>query len=323
MTSDRPDEIATAGAPPASLRYYRAYGLTIAADLPLAELQPAPAATPDVSFTRADIDRPLPSRPGDRISEFGENEIYFGWAGIARFLMTGRSVIQYMPDAGFDPMLLSVALLGPLLGLVLEGRGLLLLHGSGLVVDGRAALFLGDKGAGKSTIAAAFMAQGYRMLADDILAIDCSGPRPFILAGYPAIKLSPEAAETLAPPVHGEIATDATLLDKRRLRVDDRYSDVGVEVGAIYLLERGDTLRSSPRGPQDGLMALMRFSYATRFGDQIIRGAAAARHLRQCAALANGVPTRVLQVPSALSALPDAVRHVAAELAATPAEDAA
>lgn len=299
--------------PTDGLLHYRAYGLTIASDVPLVELQPVPPAAADLTFTQADIDRPMPVEPGARISAFTDDEIYFGWNGIGRFLMTRRRTIRYMPAPGLDAQLLSMALLGPLLGLVLEGRGLLVLHGSGLVVDGRAALFLGDKGAGKSTTAAAFIAAGHRVLADDLLAVDVTGDRPRILGGYPAMKLSPEAADILAPPIHRDIPIDFPGIDKRRVRIDDCFSGEGVEIGAVYLLERGDPLQSIARTPQEGLVGLIRFSYATRFGDAVIRGAAAAAHFRQCAQVASVVPTRTLRVPDDLARLPAAVRFVEAE----------
>ncbi len=51
-------------------------------------------------------------------------------------------------------------------------RGLEVLHASGVVVDGRALLFAGAPGAGKSSLAAAFLYRGAVLLSDDTVALE-------------------------------------------------------------------------------------------------------------------------------------------------------
>jgi len=66
------------------------------------------------------------------------------------------------------------------------------LHGNALERDGQAIVCLGHSGAGKSTLAYALMQQGWRLLADDLVAITPDGQ---VLPGIPRIKLWHDAAK--------------------------------------------------------------------------------------------------------------------------------
>jgi hypothetical protein len=61
------------------------------------------------------------------------------------------------------------------LPLAATAAGIEVLHASGVVVDGRALLFAGDPGAGKSSLAAAFLRAGDELLSDDAVAIEQAG----------------------------------------------------------------------------------------------------------------------------------------------------
>jgi hypothetical protein len=81
------------------------------------------------------------------------------------------------------------------MSLWLERRGTPALHGSAVVVDGRAIAFLSHKGGGKSTLASAFLQNGYPLLTDDVLAVERSDEVYFGCAGYPEVRLWPTEAE--------------------------------------------------------------------------------------------------------------------------------
>ena len=78
------------------------------------------------------------------------------------------------------------------MGALLIQRGMLVLHGNALERDGQAIVCLGHSGAGKSTLAYALMQQGWRLLADDLVAITPDGQ---VLPGIPRIKLWHDAAK--------------------------------------------------------------------------------------------------------------------------------
>ena len=177
---------------------YRAYGLSIRSDLPLPELDPDAAEQPDLTIRLGKAGLPLPQASSDTVYEFGEDRQYVAWPGVAAFLIRGTSTIDIEPAPGVSEPLLNLPLLGPIMALLLHLRGLLVLHASAVDLGGRGAVFLGNKGAGKSTTVAAFIARGHRLLADDVLAVDFpAAAEPCIVPGFPQLKLVNDAASRL------------------------------------------------------------------------------------------------------------------------------
>ena len=127
-------------------------------------------------------------------------------------------------------------LLGSIFGTVLIQRDYLVLHGSALAKDDKAILFLGDSGQGKSTIAYSLLEQGWKLLADDLIAIDQNN---FVLPGMPRIKLW---NETLA-----EFNLDKNKFSRVRNNVDKyelkstflNIQESKVEINKILVLKKG------------------------------------------------------------------------------------
>ncbi len=77
-------------------------------------------------------------------------------------------------------------LLGSPLGALLIQKNYLVMHGNALTKDNKAIICLGKSGQGKSTIAYILMKKGWKLLSDDIVAINEKG---YVLPGIPRIKL--------------------------------------------------------------------------------------------------------------------------------------
>ena len=88
-------------------------------------------------------------------------------------------------------------LLGPILGFVLRLRGVTCIHASAISFEDRVIVFVGPKGAGKSTIAAAFAGRGYPVVTDDIVALLPSGGTLLATPGYPRLRLWPASLDAL------------------------------------------------------------------------------------------------------------------------------
>jgi hypothetical protein len=213
---------------------------------------------------------------------------------------------------GCDPGALRMQLLGPVAGLVLNQRGYPCLHASAVVTDHGAVAFLGWPGDGKSTMVAMHLANGARLLGDDVLPIELHNGEAFARSGLPLVKLWPAS-------VRGALAIDRELPhvtgqhDKRLLVLDEATSATSAptRLSALYVLRRYDpthagskTVTSSPLAPRAALTTLLTHTYRREY----LRTEEVARLLPVYARLASTVPVRVLQYPSGFE-FQDAVRE--------------
>ncbi len=116
-------------------------------------------------------------------------------------------------------------------------RGMEVFHASGVVLEGRALLFAGPPGAGKSSLAAAFVRAGAQLLSDDAVALRLSGDSLTAHAGSMVLQLRAEEDQTLSS---GErLALGAALAsstDKRRYSTEEVPEPA--PLGGLFLLER-------------------------------------------------------------------------------------
>lgn len=215
---------------------YAAFGLTIDSEVPLP--LPAGAGAADVWVRRG----------------AGEGFRFGGLAASAREIWVD----------GADERLV----LGAGLGIVLHERGFLVLHATTVTRDGEAVAFLGEPGAGKSSLGAAFLSQGWELVSDDVTAVDDEG---LVRPGYPRMKLSRDAAEAFGfkpgPRVHPE--------------VEKHWVEVGSFAPGPAALRRALVLAPAP----NALMALVRHSYCPA----LLGGDAQARHFAQCGRLVERI----------------------------------
>ena len=297
-------------------RYYRAYGLTVASDVALPELEPAEPAAADILIAIGTIDMPKPSPEAATIFRFEPDRQYLAWHAVGAFLISDFSRIDIEPAPGVDDALLAFPLLGPVMALLLHRRGMLVLHASAIAVAGRGAIFMGDKGAGKSTTASALIRAGHDLLTDDVVALDLAKPdAPMIVPGFPQIKLAADAAAAISlgraevrPQVHPAI-------EKMQHRLHDAFSGATVPAIRIYVLERGQRAAVTALAGIAALPAIIKFSYVTRFGRAALTGDFAALHFRQCSAIANHVGVFRLEVPTGLDRIDEAVQLIETDLA--------
>jgi hypothetical protein len=116
-------------------------------------------------------------------------------------------------------------------------RGLEVLHASGVVLDGRAVLLTGSPGAGKSSLAAALVRAGGRLLSDDAVALALTDGALIAHAGSVALQLRTAEHERLS-------AEDRAVLGRPAGSIDGKYRYVSAgapapaPLGGVFLLER-------------------------------------------------------------------------------------
>ena len=298
-------------------RFYRAYGLTIASEVLLPELEPTAPAAADVVIAVGTIDLPKPSPEAATDFRFERDRQYLAWDAVGAFLSTDGRRIDIEPAPGVDDALIAFPLLGPVLALLLHRRGLLVLHASAIAVAGRSAIFMGDKGAGKSTTASAMIRAGHDLLTDDVVALDLTHPsQPMIVPGFPQIKLAADAAAAISFR-NAEVRPQAhPAIDKMQHRLNGAFSRGRVPASRIYILVRGEKADITPLPGIAALPAIIKFSYVTRFGRAALPDDFAATHLRQCSGIANRVGVCRLEVPTGLERIDEAVALIERDLAA-------
>ena len=293
--------------------HYVAYGMGVSSPLPMPELNPA-QIRPDIVIRFGAVDRSCLESVGDKQHFLATREhACYALDGAGAFQIASGSEITIDPDPSADQRTLRLCLLGPVLALALQQRGHLILHGSAVAIRGSAIGFLGSSGWGKSTVAAACHTEGHDMITDDVLAVDFSTARPFVLPSFPQFKLWPKAVTALGerveslPTVHPEF-------EKRARRLTRGFSQSPVPIKGFYLLGRGTELRIERLGSHDALKALLGYWYGRRFGAPWLRALDQQSYFLRSAALANGVRISRLLRPADLSSLREQVRLLEKDL---------
>ena len=166
-------------------------------ELPEAELEAAETNTSAIVTIREEDQRhwqELPPGPHDTpFLQMGPGDLRLAVEGIGCFRISNADQITWQKAEGtVSDQDLRTFLLGSAVGALLIQRGMLVLHGNALERDGEAIVCVGHSGAGKSTLAYALMKQGWRLLADDLVAITPEGK---VLPGIPRIKLWHDATK--------------------------------------------------------------------------------------------------------------------------------
>ncbi|MDT0590216.1 PqqD family protein [Halomonas sp. PAR8] len=163
------------------------------------------------------------------------------------------AVCSLIADLGGDYLDREVSLLG--------------LHCASVEVDGRLVLFPENHRAGKSTLAVAFSAAGYRLFGDDVLGLTREG-EGVALGMAPRLRLPLQ--ESFSPPLVEYAEAHAGPEDSRYrfvLPPGNGLAEHGERcaVGALVLLERDDRLTSPDiirLQPGEGLLQLLAQNFA-------------------------------------------------------------
>ncbi len=179
---------------------YKAFGLNITSDIPLPEFPLSNLYShdiADVEIHTRDLSQVWTEAGGvDNSFIAKENNVMFHIADVAIYLIENGNEISVSPFAGSNEDQVRLYLLGTCMGIVLQQRKILPLHGSVIAIEGKAYAFVGDSGAGKSTLASAFLSRGYQLLTDDVIPIEFTEEGcPIVVPSYPHQKLWQESLD--------------------------------------------------------------------------------------------------------------------------------
>jgi hypothetical protein len=188
---------------------YRALGLDIVAGFALPGFWPVDRATTgreieiDLGPVPSRLDAPVCDRPLLQIDATGA--ALFRVPGVARYFLNDlrRVTMELAPGANLERALDFFK--GTPLALLCHQWGLTPLNGVCLACDDGALLVAGGPGCGKSTLALALAARGFRLMSDGLCAPE--GERnspPAIWPAFPEVKAWPDSLQALNLPRDGE-----------------------------------------------------------------------------------------------------------------------
>lgn len=222
--------------------FFRVFGLLLESALDCPELLPAePGPQPDIRFVYgsvpADLEGPVTraarwqTAPGQFVSHqegFGDFYVH-----------DGREIV-IQPHSRVPEEAIRLYVLGTCLSILLHQRRLFVQHTSGIASERGIVLFAGRSGVGKSTMVSAFLERGYKIVADDMVALALD-PQAGVLAlpGFPQVKLMADSVLALGRSVEG-LRRVMPGHDKFIAPEKERFSAAPARLHAIYDLSVAD-----------------------------------------------------------------------------------
>ncbi len=316
---------------PKAARSYRVYGLSLKSHLSLpCPLGTGPALAEvelvdgrDALFTQACREARAKASPTGWFChrQLGDGSDYLRWNGLFEFLVSanGRRIACF-PSNGNSRETFQTYLVSQVLSFALLKQGIEPLHATVVVWNGRAVAFLGDCGSGKSSLGAAFLRAGHRLLTDDLLVIrehDEPGQGFLAYPGPPRIKLYPKIASSLfsnrfiGVPMNPRTRKQIIPLNPVQ------SSHAPVPLRAMYVLRPPSRRRRSNRITIRRLpqrLAMLQLITNT-FNRMIVDPGRLSRQFDQAGRLTRTLPIKALSYPRTLSRLPAVLEAIQSDLA--------
>jgi hypothetical protein len=292
---------------------YKAYGQKIISEIKIPELPSLENEnTKKLSQIKISVERRrrayTPTQEEGCIKANGD-EIVFRWNSVGKFLVQDGRSIRIFPKPHADRGLLRAPLLGPVIAAALFQQGFLVLHASAVELEEKALAFFGRKGWGKSTLAAAFYAEGYSVLTDDVLVVKLRDEsKPLVAPTFPRLKLSPKAAELSLGDNPDDLEPVFEGAHKRARYVREKFSADLRPIGGIYVLDRGDKETSENLTKKESLMECISHSYIEKIShnNQDIRK----NNFERCKKFSKKVKSKILTRRVSFNATKKVVNYI-------------
>lgn len=296
--------------------YYKAYGLSIASEIPLPPLKPTATTTVDLTIRREKLPEspPLDSTKiyraalNARFAQKGPDCLWLDWSPLVSFMaLEGKELL--VDTTQTDEELVSLFTLSEALGLILFQKGLFLLHGSAVRIGNKGVVFLGEPGAGKSTTVAACVQKGYTVISDDMVCIHANETGNLLLIpAFSQLKIWQNTIDGLQ--LHQEkMAPVREGVDKFSWHDSIKFEENAVPLTEIFVLlppnEPGSTTNPTPAS-QVPVELLHHFPLA----DALLNGKALENYFKKSVAIAQNIPLFRMSRPANFAALYVFVAHL-------------
>lgn len=219
---------------------YEAFGFKIHSNIVFSELKERAILInkeqPDVIIYKKEVVET--SSKKKQYWEVDKNKVMFEVENIAKFTIESGKKITITPLEDYNEQIAKIYVLGSCFGALLYQRKIFPLHGSAIAIEGKAYLFIGEQGAGKSTIAAAFLNDGYQLISDDVIPITIGKDYvPMVTPAYPQQKLWEDTLDKI-----GKDYMDFRSIYGRERKycvpVVDSYCSAPLPLGGIFELQK-------------------------------------------------------------------------------------
>lgn len=279
--------------------FYNGFGLSIISEIPLPEFTEhfGDSHLIDVEIRKQDLTS-IWAELADHANSFvvKDNMVMFQVEGAAIYLIENGNKIVVSPYEGADEDQIRLFLLGTCMGVILQQRKVLPLHGSVIAIEGKAYAFVGDSGAGKSTLASAFLKKGYQLLTDDVIPVQFSEDGcPVVIPSYPHQKLWQQSLDQF-----GMESSQLRPLFGRETKfavpVNSQFLQSPLELGGIFELVKSteEEINVKPIQGLERLHTLFKHTYRNFL---ISRGGLMEWHFSASTLIANKVELFQLQRP--------------------------
>lgn len=289
--------------------FYRLYELIIKSQLPL-NAPRVPPQKPDITVMEdisrsilRDLPEPAENFSGIHFHPLKNQACYIRFYNHFRFLVStdGRTVLymklkksapafQYAPLAFLQTNVLSFCLIK---------LGMEVFHASSIEYQGKAIAFLGESGYGKSTLAAGFLGNDFKLLTDDVLAVKKAGKKFVTPPGVGHIKLLPKTIGKVLKTKKKSEGKLGPAAEKRVLSLPRNVlSEKSCPLGVIYILwprskKTSGQIWARKLRPKDALISLIKCSH-----NLILQNPARLRkQISFASKLTQSVPIRALSYP--------------------------
>lgn len=299
---------------------YQLFGLTLSSNEPLLSLRAANTqAASDLNLERCCARELIGSLPspliaGPRMPYHAETlidgSVYLeavdtcaAWVSHDRKLLRWASLNGGVAEAQHS------FLFGTALSYVLIERGIEPLHGTAIHCGNTAIALIGACGRGKSTLAAAFLRQGFSLLTDDVLVLTRNREEWIVQPSLGRLKLFPDARNSILAEQRGPAVNPHT--DKEILEAP---AGEAARLRAIYIVPQlsanREGVRFRPLKQRTALFALVR----NTFNVEVTHPARMRRQLKLARDLAASVPVQAILYRKRLADLPAVVSAISRDV---------
>ena len=247
-----------------------------------------------------------PNQYGYTYNRRADGSVHVSWSDLFDFVVSARgSRIDVHAEARWHYEPVYTYLLSQVVSVALLEQAIESLHGSAISFDDTALILLGSCGFGKSTLTAAALQAGAKLLTDDLVVLRSKNSHYQVAPGAFRLKLDPLAAHALRLDLPNIPMNDGS--GKHVYLVEaDRCETSAVKARAFVLLAPADELRLERIEQSEAVREIL----SATFNPLDTNPERLRRLLVQARRLSHAVPMWRLHVPRSLARLPDAIRAI-------------